>query len=107
MSRYLLIPADDTSTDVKTITVPNGLIFNELYIDLRQKVINKSKLKMIVDALASNEITEAADGSIHQRNERILDGFNLKDALVDTCNNNFCEKYEKFYRLLRKLGIVF
>lgn len=107
MSRYLLIPADETSADIKTVTVPEGLIFNELYINLRDKVINKSKLKMIADCLARNEISETEDGAILHRDKKVAEGFNLRDALIDTCNNTFLEKYEQFYKLLRMFDIIF
>ena len=107
MSRYILLPVDNANSEAKTITIPDGLVFNELYVDLRPKVINKSKLKMITDVFAKNEISEADDGSILQRDKKIAEGFSLKEALVDTCNNKFLEKYERFYKILRMLDIVF
>lgn len=107
MSRYILFPADGDSSDVKTISVPEGLIFNELYMDLRDEVINKSKLKMIVDTLARHDITESKDGSMMQGDKKIADGIDLRAALIDCCNGIFLEKYEKFYKILRKCDIVF
>ena len=107
MSRYILFPADDDSKDVKTIRVPEGLIFNELYMDLRDEVINKSKLHMIANTLARHDITESKDGSIMQGDEKIADGIDLRAALIDCCNGIFHMKYEKFYEILRKCDIVF
>ena len=107
MSRYLLIPTDETNAEIKTIMVPNGLIFNELYTNIRHEVINKSKLKMIAECLARNEISETEEGAILHKDKKVAEGFNLREALIDTCNNNFLEKYEQFYKLLRMFDIVF
>ena len=106
MSRYILFPADDSNNDMKTITIPEGLIFNELYMDLREKVINKSKFKMIADTLARHDIAESKDGGILQGDKMIARDIDLRAALVDTCNSEFFEKYEDFYKILRKLDKV-
>ena len=104
MSRYILLPVSDG--DPVSITLPGGLITNDLYDELKHKVINKTKLKWLLEQLAYNQISEADQGGIEYQDKNVSDVI-LREALIDTCNNEFFEKYEDFYKLLRKCNITF
>ena len=104
MSRYILVPVDDG--DCISLKIPQGLVCNEMFEDLKHKVINKKKLKMLIQELAANLISESEEGYMTRKDEQISD-VKLRDALIDTCNSEFFEKYESFYKILRQLGITF
>jgi len=104
MSRYILVPIDNG--DAISLSIPEGLVCNEMYEDLRHKVMNKKKLKKLIQELASNLISESEEGYITSNDKKISD-VKLREALIDTCNSEFYEKYESFYKILRNLGITF
>ena len=104
MSRYLLIPVSEG--EAKTILIPDGLISDDIYKDLEQHVINKNKLKWLLRQLALNDITEDDNGCVVCRDNNAVE-IKFRDALIDICNNDFHEKYEKFYALLRNFNITF
>jgi hypothetical protein len=104
MSRYILVPVDDG--DCISLSIPQGLVCNEMFEDLKNKVMNKKKLKTLIQELASNLISESEDGCITRKDKKISN-VKLRDALIDTCNSEFFEKYESFYKILRDLGITF
>lgn len=104
MSRYILVPVSDG--EKRSITIPQDLVCNDLYEEIKPKVINKKKLAELLEQLATNCVEEADNGGIIWNNKHFSD-VNLREALTDTCNSDFLEKHEDFYRLLRKLDIVF
>ena len=104
MSRYILVPVSDG--EKQAISVPNGLVCNDIYEEVRPSVINKKKLKWLLEQLSMNCVEEADNGGIIWKDKQYSDN-NLRAALTDTCNSEFLEKHEEFYRLLRKLDIVF
>ena len=105
MSRYLLMPVDDEKESI-TVEIPEGLICSTMFDEIKHKVINKKKLRWLLQQLAKNEISESDDGQITLQDKKVSN-VNLREALIDTCNSEFFEKYEDFYELLRKFDIVF
>ena len=105
MSRYILVPVSE-STGKQSITIPDDLVTNDLYEDIKPDVINKKKLKDLIIQLAMNSVEEAENGGIMWKDKH-FSNVNLRQALIDTCNSEFLEKHEDFYRLLRKFDIVF
>lgn len=105
MSRYILVPAAGDAEN-RSIEIPSDLVCNDIYDELRPKVINKKKLKELLEQLAMNCVEEADNGGIIWKDKHYSDN-NLRQALTDSCNSEFFEKHEDFYRLLRKLDIVF
>ena len=104
MSRYILLPVTDG--DPVSIKIPPGLVSNELYDTVKDKVANREKLKWLIQSLARNDISAAHNGNVCYRDIE-LNNVNLNEAVTDCCNNKFFEKYEKFYELLRTCSITF
>ena len=104
MSCYILVPVED-GTEL-SINLPKGLVCNILYDDLESKVKDVDRLQWLVKQLALNVITEDNDGVMLIKDKRIP-SVNLREALVDTCNDKFLEKHEQFYTILRKFDVVF
>ena len=104
MSRYILVPVGEG--DVINVSIPKGLVCNIMYDELQDKVADKPKLKMLLEKLACNQISESEDGFILRREAEVSDII-LREALVDTCNNRFFEKHEDFYTILRSIGVTF
>lgn len=104
MSRYILVPAEGGS--VVTIDIPNGLVCNDLYDELKPKVKDVNRLQWLLRQLGMNIITEDRDGTMMIDNRRIPDVI-LRECLIDTCNNTFLEKHEKFYSTLRDFNVTF
>ena len=97
---------EDETKDNVSITVPEGLVNDEIYEGLKNEVMDKKKLRRILKTMFTNGVEEGEDGCIIYQDERMPD-ISLRDALMDTCNGKFCEKHEIFYKLLRKFNIVF
>ncbi len=104
MSRYILVPMGEG--DVVNVSIPKGLVCNIMYDELQDKVTDKPKLKMLLEKLACNQITESEDGRILRKEGKVSDII-LREALIDTCNMRFFEKYEDFYTILRNIGVTF
>ena len=104
MSRYILVLVED-GTEL-SINLPKGLVCNVLYDDLESKVKDVDRLQWLVKQLALNVITEDNDGVMLIKDKRIP-SVNLREALVDTCNDKFLEKHEQFYTILRQFDVVF
>ena len=105
MSRYLLMPVDD-SKDPVTVEVPEGLICNTMFDDIKHQVINKKKLRWLLQQLVKHDVSESDEGYITLKDKKVSNVI-LRDALIDTCNSEFYEKHEDFYEILRKFDIVF
>ena len=104
MSRYILVPVSEG--EKREITIPKDLVCNEIYDEIRPNVINKAKLKELLEKLIMNSVEEADNGGIIWNDKHFSD-VNLRQALTNTCNGEFFERHEDFYRLLRKLNVVF
>ena len=53
-----------------------------------------------------NDITEDDNGCVVCRDNNAVE-IKFRDGLIDICNNDFHEKYEKFYALLRKTNVLY
>ena len=105
MSRYLLMPIDNDKEAI-TVEIPNGLVCSTMFDELKDQVLNKKKLRWLLQQLVKNNVSESEDGFITHKDKKVSEVI-LRDALVDTCNSEFYEKYEDFYELLRKFDIIF
>lgn len=104
MSRYILVPVEDGNN--LSISIPKGIVCNVLYDELSPKVKNDQRLDWLLKQLAVNFIMEDDDGVMTVKDQRIPD-INLREALIDTCNDKFLQKHEQFYSILRKFNITF
>ena len=89
-----------------TVEIPDGIMCSTMFDKLKNQVINKKKLRWLLQELVKNQVSETDDGHITHKDKKVSDVI-LRDALVDTCNSEFYEKYEDFYKLLRKFDIIF
>lgn len=105
MSRYVLMPVEDGGSPV-TLPLPDGLLVNDLFDELKKEVADKERLGNIIKQMALNDISEYQDGNIALKNSKVLN-INYRNAIIDICNNRFIEKYEEFYEFLRNFDIVF
>lgn len=92
--------------DQMTIKIPPGLVCNTMFDEMKEKVDDKMRLKWLLKQLALNCVTEDDDGVMVCKDRREPD-VNLRDAIVDTCNNRFLEKNERFYKILRDFNVTF
>lgn len=106
MSRYILVPVEGDDKDNIPVTLPDGLVYDELYEELQSKVDDIKKLKRLLKTLFENGVEEGDEGSIIHQGQKISNIL-LRDAVIDTCNSKFYEKYEMFYKLLRKFKVIF
>ena len=105
MARYLLVPVEGFDRQTKELTIPDGLVVNS-YEYLYKHVSDKDKLKNLLLRLSKSEISQNEHGLVKHENN-ILDGVIFNNAVIDSCNGQYLEYYEPFYKLLRKFGIVF
>ena len=104
MSRYILVPAEGGNT--LSIDIPKGLVCNDLFDYVKAKVKDTDRLQWLIQQLGLNVITEDKDGTMMIGDKRVPN-VNLRECLIDTCNNTFLEKHEKFYSVLRDFNVTF
>ena len=97
------MPADGFDKKNKEITIVDGLV--DSYGDLYNRVSDKDKLKKLLIQLTNSQIGCNEDGFV-KHNNAILDEIIFRDAIIDSCNGNYMDCYESFYKLLRNNGIV-
>ena len=104
MSRYLLIPAEEMGGGkVLTIDIPEGLVSGGIYSALEGEVKDRMGLRRILEKMRENNIVETQEGYVKYGNKVFK--IKMRDALLHTVNHVFLERYEDFYKLLRKCGI--
>ena len=106
MSRYLLVPVDGLEKESKEVTIPNDLVVDP-FADLYQHVRDKELLKNLLVKLFKFGISEDPALGYVKYKDNVLSGVKFRDALLDSCNGEFLECYEPFYKLLRKFDIIF
>ena len=104
MTRYILYPV--TEGESRSLKIPPGLITNDLYDEVKDKISDTRKLNWLLESLAKNDVSASVNGNVTYKGAEI-EGGNLRDAIIDSCNNVFLEKYESFYKILRSCNIVF
>lgn len=106
MSRYLLIPVDDSGGQSKEIMIAEGLVDDSSYKDLYNHVSDEKKLKTLLNKLSNIGLVQDRLGFVKHK-DTVLEGVKFRDAVIDSCNGRFLDCYEPFYELIRKFGIVF
>lgn len=106
MSRYLLIPAEESGLQRKEVIIMKDLVDESSYKDLYNHVSDRQKLKKLLSKLFNVGLVQDKHGYVKHK-DTVLDGVKFKDAVIDICNGIFLDCYEPFYQLLSKLGIVF
>jgi beta-galactosidase beta subunit len=96
----------DEQMDAITVEIPEGIMCSTMFDEIKHQVINKKKLRGLLQQLAKHNVSESDDGKITLEGKKVSDVI-LKDALIDTCNSEFFEKHEDFYEILNKFDIVF
>ena len=108
MSRHILIPASETgrshlievsTNDVKTIRVAAGIFEPDMF----KRVHDTRKLRNLLLKISKSKISRSKEGAICHDGDK----FNIShdDAIADSCNRIFKEKYEPLYCLLAKNDI--
>ncbi len=112
MSRYILfpqnepsifafIPADGFCNQIKTIRLPDGIA----YVNIFSKVHNRNQLRKLLYKILKTDIQRTKDGLVADKYSTINTEYD--EALVKSCNGIFLNNYEKFYCLLRRNGVTF
>ena len=90
----------------KEITIPKDLVDVTSYKEMENRVSDGPKLKKLLMKMFFAGVQENENGHVKYR-DTVLEGINFKDVVVNSCNGIFSERYEPFYQLLSKLGVVF
>ena len=100
--RYLLLPVDGFSKQVKNIKLSSNL---NPHTWLYSRAKDPVKLKKLLFKLSKTSIERSKDGFVTDNNGTL--NVNYDNAVVSSCNGVFYNSFERFYRLLRKNGITF
>ena len=110
MSRHILIPASETgkcylveveTNKAKTLRMPDGIFKPEIF----NKVKDTRKLRNILYDISKSGISRSKEGAICSNGEAL--NISHDNAIVDSCNGIFREKYEPFYCILGNYDITF
>ena len=108
MSRHILIPASETrksllvevsTNEVKTISLPAGIFEPDMF----KRVHDTRKLRNLLLKISMSKISRSKEGTICHDGEKF--DVSHDDAVVDSCNSIFKEKYEPLYCLFAKNNI--
>ena len=108
MSRHILIPASETrksllvevsTNEVKTISLPAGIFEPDMF----KRVHDTRKLRNLLLKISMSKISRSKEGTICHDGEKF--DVSHDDAVVDSCNRIFKEKYEPLYCLFAKNNI--
>ena len=108
MSRHILIPASETgkihlvevsTNKTETIRVPAGIFEPEIF----KRVHDTRKLRNLLLKISKTGISRSKEGAICYDGDK----FNIShdNAVLDSCNGVFKEKYEPLYCILGKSGV--
>ena len=111
MSRYVLLPGESKNLFVLVscedlnqthiIELPE-----ELYdMNIFNNVNNRNSANNLLYRICKCEISKTMDGFVKDRNSKC--NLRFDEAVIDCCNNVFQERFEEFYCILRKYGIIF
>ncbi len=108
MSRHILIPASEVgksylveveTNQTKTIRIPEGIFKPDIF----ENVHDTRKLRNLLLKISMSKISRSKEGTICHDGEKF--DVSHDDAVVDSCNRIFKEKYEPLYCLLAKNDI--
>ena len=68
MSRYLLVPADGKGEST-SISIPAGLVGNDLFTTLQEHVKDKNRLQWLLTEFSRHGISESDEGLVNFKNK--------------------------------------
>ena len=60
----------DNDKEAITVEIPNGLVCSTMFDELKDQVINKKKLRWLLQQLVKNNVSESEDGFITHKDKK-------------------------------------
>ena len=115
MSRFILFPNENNKDHFSLIAIDDSEKSPKIDIEFPAtlfentktfgKIKDKSRLEEILLKIMKTNIRKHKSGFIEENGTII--SINYDEAIISICNKTFLSRFEKFYVLLRKHGVVF